>query len=56
MTGNVLARTVGVVLAGLSALSALAFSAAAPAWALLVIVLDVLVIYALTVHGGAMRE
>ena len=56
MTGNVLARTVGVVLAGLSALSALAFSAAAPAWALLVIVLDVFVIYALTVHGGAMRE
>src|SRR3954453_19237129 len=56
MTGNVLARAVGSVLAGLSVLSALAFSAAAPAWALLVVVLDVFVIYALTVHGGAMRD
>src|SRR3954453_2501706 len=56
MSGNVLARTVGVVLAGLSALSALGFSAAAPVWALLVIVLDMFVIYALTVHGGAMRD
>jgi hypothetical protein len=56
MSGNALARGVGVVLAGLSAISALAFSTASPVWAVIVIVLDVLVIYALTVHGGAMRD
>ena len=56
MSGNPLARGVGVALAGLSAISALAFSAASPVWAVVVIVIDVLVIYALIVHGGAMRE
>jgi hypothetical protein len=56
MSGNTLARGVGVVLAGLSALSALAFSEAAPVWAIIVIAVDVLVIYALTVHGAAMRD
>jgi len=56
MSGNPLARGVGVVLAGLSAIAALAFSAASPVWAVLVVVIDVLVIYALTAHGGAMRE
>jgi hypothetical protein len=56
MSGNALARGAGVVLAGLSAISALAFSAASPVWAGVVIVIDVLVIYALTVHGGAMRD
>jgi hypothetical protein len=56
MSGNALARGVGVVLAGLSAISALAFSAAAPVWAVVVVLVDVLIIYALTVHGGAMRD
>jgi|SRR3954447_11809984 hypothetical protein len=56
MSGNPLARGVGVGLAGLSAISALAFSAAAPVWAVLVVIIDLLVIYALTVHGGAMRD
>jgi hypothetical protein len=56
MSGNALARGVGVVLAGLSAISALAFSAASPFWAAVVVIIDLLVIYALTVHGGAMRE
>jgi hypothetical protein len=56
MSGNALARGVGVVLAGINAVVALAFSQAAPVWAVIVIVLDVLVIYALTVHGGAMRD
>jgi hypothetical protein len=56
MSGNPLARVVGIVLAGLSALNALVFSNAAPVWAVIIIVVDVLVIYALTVHGGVMRE
>jgi hypothetical protein len=56
MSGNLLARAAGVVLAGLSAISALAFSAASPVWAVVVVVVDLLIIYALTVHGGAMRD
>jgi hypothetical protein len=56
MSGNALARGVGVVLAGINAVVALAFSTAAPVWAVIVIIIDVLVIYALTVHGGAMRD
>jgi hypothetical protein len=56
MSGNPMSRGVGVVLAGLSAISALAFSAAAPVWAVVVVLVDVLIIYALTVHGGAMRD
>jgi hypothetical protein len=56
LSGNVLARTVGVVLAILSAIVNLLFAAAAPGWAILLISLDVLVIYALTVHGREMAD
>jgi hypothetical protein len=56
MSGNPFARMVGVILAVLNGVVALAFSAAAPGWAIVVITLDVLIIYALTVHGGEMSE
>jgi hypothetical protein len=56
LSGNPLARGVGVVLAGLNAIVALLFASAAPVWAVIVIALDVLVIYALTVHGGEMER
>jgi len=56
LSGNVLARTVGVVLAVISAVLNLAFTAAHPAWTLVVIVIDVLVIYALVVHGREMSD
>ena len=52
LAGNVAARAVAVVLAGLSALVNLAFIEAYPIWSILIITVDVLVIYALTVHGG----
>jgi hypothetical protein len=56
LTGNLAARTVGVVLAGLSALVNLAFIEAYPVWSVMIITLDVLVIYALVVHGREMRS
>ena len=56
LTGNLAARTVGVVLAGLSALVNLAFVEAYPVWSIMIITLDVLVIYALTVHGRELRS
>jgi hypothetical protein len=56
LTGNLAARMVGVVLAGLSALANMAFIGAYPVWSLLIITVDVLVIYALTVHGRELRD
>jgi hypothetical protein len=56
LTGNLAARTVGVILAGLSALANLAFIGAYPIWSMIIITVDVLVIYALTVHGRELRS
>jgi hypothetical protein len=56
LTGNIVARTVGVILAGLSALANMAFIGAYPVWSILIITVDLLVIYALTVHGGELRD
>lgn len=56
MTGQTWARVVGVVLAGISALLNLAFLAAYPLWAIVVIALDIIVIYALCVHGREMKN
>ncbi len=46
------ARIVAVVIALVSALTNLAFLSSYPIWFSLMIVVDVLVIYAVTVHGG----
>jgi hypothetical protein len=51
LAGQGWARVTGVVLAVLSALVNLAFMAAFPLWATLIIAIDVLVIYALVAHG-----
>jgi hypothetical protein len=51
MAGQTWARVVGILLATVSAVVNLAFIAAYPVWAVLVIAIDVLVIYALAVHG-----
>lgn len=56
LNGATWARMVGVLLAGLSLFANMAFISAYPLWAILIITIDVLVIYALTVHGGEARE
>jgi len=53
--GQTWARMVGVVLAALNAVVNLAFIAAYPIWIILTITLDVIVIYAITVHGREAR-
>ncbi|QRP48558.1 hypothetical protein [Amycolatopsis sp. FDAARGOS 1241] len=53
--GNRAAQITGIVLAGLSAIVNLAFLPAYPLWAIIVIAVDVLVIYALAVHGKEIR-
>ena len=55
-TGNVAARMVGVVVAGISLLANFLFLPAYPIWALSIMAVDVLVIWALVVHGGEMRD
>jgi len=50
------ARIVAVILLAISAISQLALLAAQPWWSLIVIALNVLVIYALTVHGKELED
>lgn len=50
-TGNVFARTIGVIGAGLSAIASFAFLPYYPVWAIVIISIDVAVIWALTAHG-----
>jgi hypothetical protein len=49
--GQMWARVLGIVIAAVSALTNMAFLSAYPIWCSIVIAMDILVIYALTVHG-----
>lgn len=51
LTGQTWARVTGIAMAALSAIVSLAFIPAYPLWALVVIALDIVVIYAIAVHG-----
>jgi hypothetical protein len=55
LTGNVLARAVAVVLASISLVANFLYIPAYPVWALTIVAIDVLVIYAVTAHGGELR-
>ncbi|HEX5365066.1 MAG TPA: hypothetical protein VFW63_00160 [Acidimicrobiales bacterium] len=54
LTGNVLARTVAVIVAGLAIVGNFLWLPAYPLWSLTIIAVDVFVIYALTAHGREM--
>jgi hypothetical protein len=54
-SGNILARIVGVAVASISLLVNFFFIPVYPLWALIVITIDVLIIWALTAHGSEMR-
>lgn len=56
MTGKAWARTLAIILITLSVLANLAAFAASPLWSAIVIVLDVIVIYALAAHGKEVRR
>lgn len=56
IAGNMVARIVGVAVAFLSALVNLAFISAYPVWSSIIILLDVIVIYAIIVHGGEVKD
>lgn len=54
-SGNVLARTVGVIVASLGLIANFLFIPAYPLWAITLVVINILVIWALIVHGHEMR-
>jgi hypothetical protein len=55
LSGQMWARIVGVAVALLSAVVNIAFLSAYPIWSTMMIAFDVLVIWALTVHGSEMK-
>ncbi len=50
-SGNVLARTVGVIVAGLRAIANFAWMPYCPVWSIVAIAVDIAIIWALTAHG-----
>jgi uncharacterized protein (DUF983 family) len=55
MTGNMAARIVGVIIAVISATVNLLFIGAYPVWSTIIIAVDVIVIYAIVVHGRELK-
>jgi hypothetical protein len=56
LSGRTWARAMGVVVAGVNAISQLVFTSAYPMWSVVVIALDVIAIYAITVHGRELAK
>lgn len=56
LTGAIWASIIAIVLAVLSAIGNLLVIGAYPVWSVIVITLDVLVIYAISVHSGELRK
>ncbi|MGY1592485.1 hypothetical protein ACI79D_10950 [Geodermatophilus sp. SYSU D00708] len=56
LAGAAVARVLGVVLALLSAVATFASSGASPVGSAVVIAVDAVVVYAITVHGGELRS
>jgi len=56
MSGQMYGRIVAVLIALLSAVANLAFVPVYPIWSSLIILVDIMVIFAVTVHGGDLRE
>ncbi len=54
--GDLWARVLGIVAAGLNLLAQMAFMSVYPQWSWVVIVLDGLIIYGLAVHGDEVAE
>jgi hypothetical protein len=56
LNGQLWARIAAVILVGFNAIEQLVFLSAYPLWSVLIIALDVMVIWALVVHGEETRE
>jgi hypothetical protein len=56
LAGQTWARVVGILLAVVSAVTNFAFLAAYPVWSTIMIAMDVVIVYALSMHGQALRK
>jgi hypothetical protein len=56
MSGSAFGRIVAVVVAFLSAVANMAFIPVYPFWSIMVITIDLLVIWAVTVHGSELKD
>ena len=56
LSGRTWARAVAIILAVLSAIANFAFIPYYPFWSMLIIVIDILVIWAIAAYGGTMRD
>lgn len=56
LRGAMWARVLAVFLASLSLIANMSYMNVYPLWSILMIVVNILIIYALTVHGGELRE
>lgn len=56
INGGVWGRVIGIFLVGLSLVANFVFIGAYPFWSIIVMLVDVLVLYALLVHGDEARE
>lgn len=56
LRGGLYGRVFAVIIALLSAVANMAFIPAFPVWSILVITVDILVIYAITVHGKEIKH
>lgn len=54
--GNVLARTIGVIAAIVSMISAFVYMPIYPVWGILIVAIDFAIIWALTVHGRDIQK
>ncbi len=55
-SGRMIARIIAIIVAGLSLIANFFFIPAYPLWAIAIVVIDVLVIWALTAHGSEMKN
>ena len=56
MVGNMFARVAGIAIAMISSILNLVFISAYPVWSAIVIAIDVIVIYAIVVHGRELKS
>jgi len=55
-TGSTWTRVVAVILTTFNLMAQFAFVSVYPVWSIIMMVIDVLILYALTVHGGELKE
>ena len=56
LAGNMVGRIMGVILAAASLVANISLFAVAPVWSALVIVFDLMVLYAIIAHGSEMKR